>query len=812
MRYFLLNFLLAAITIQVDAQEKIKTLPAKKTAQAPKIDGIIDDSVWKNAPLATNFVAFQPEPGLKEDKAHQTQVYVLYDDQAIYFAARMKESKPENISSELVDRDNVGNADFFDVVIDTYNDKINASEFVVTSAGIQLDAKFSAQGEDGNWNAVWESAVQINGNEWTAEMRIPYSALRFANKDVQNWGLNFVRNRQKFQQKLTWNELDPKKNGFINQEGELVGIEKIKAPLRLSFSPYLSTYVNHYPYNQAGIKNTSNSVNGGMDVKFGINESFTLDMTLVPDFGQVQSDNQVLNLTPFEIRYSENRPFFTEGTELFSKGDLFYSRRVGATPVNQYKVNNALVDGDKIISNPSQTKLLNATKLSGRTSKGLGIGIFNGLTEKTDAVIEHANGIKQTIETAPLTNYNILVFDQNLKNNSSVSFINSNVTRSGSTYDANVTAVVFDLNTKENKYNLNGSAKMSQLYGGNFAKPSVGYSYQINPGKRSGNFNYNYALTVVDDQFNPNDLGILFNNNYINHSVYLGYNWYKASKWYSQLQIWGGAKYVSRFRPNTYQSENAFIGGWARFKNLWTGNINIQADAEGNDFYEPRTEGHFFKRSATQSYSLHFNSNESKKISGGAFFSIRHNQLFNGRGFAYGTYQNFRLNKKLRIGTDVSINPQQNYAGYISNDSLGNIIFSRRNVRTVENSLNVKYTMSNKMGFNLRVRHYWSKLMNKAFYTLEQDGRLAQNLEFSKNKNLDQNFNAFNVDMIYIWRFSPGSELSLAWKNSALTFDNHSQNQYFRNLDFTLHSPQNNNFSIKILYYLDYLQLRRKVS
>lgn len=810
MRYFLLNFLFLAITIQVDAQEKIKNLPAKKTAQAPKIDGIIDDAVWKNAPLATDFIAFQPEPGVKEDKAHQTQVYVLYDDQAIYFAARMKESKPEDISYELVDRDNVGNADFFDVVIDTYNDKINASEFIVTSAGIQLDAKFSAQGEDGNWNAVWESAVHINGNEWTAEMRIPYSALRFANKDIQNWGLNFVRNRQKFQQKLTWNELDPKRNGFINQEGELVGIEKIKAPLRLSFSPYLSTYINHYPYNQNGIKNTTNSINGGMDVKYGINESFTLDMTLIPDFGQVQSDNQVLNLTPFEIRYSENRPFFTEGTELFSKGDLFYSRRVGSTPVNQYKVNNELIDGDKIINNPSQTKLLNATKLSGRTSKGLGIGVFNAITEKTTAIIEHTDGTKQAIETAPLTNYNIIVLDQNLKNNSSVSLINSNVTRGGSTYDANVTAAVFDLNTKENKYNLNGAVKMSQLYGGSFIRPSVGYSYQINPGKRSGNFNYNYALTVVDDQFNPNDLGILFNNNYINHSLYLGYNWYKASKWYSQLQVWGGAEYVSRFHPNTYQSEGAYIGGWARFKNLWTANFNIQANAEGNDFYEPRTEGRFFKKSATQSYSLSFNSNQSKKISFGAFFSTRYNQLFKGKGLAYGTYQNFRLSNKLSIGTDMSINPQQNYAGYISTDTLGNIIFSKRDVRTVENSLSMKYTISNKMGFNLRVRHYWSKLINKAFYTLQQDGNLMPNAEFSKN--LDQNFNAFNVDMIYIWRFAPGSELSFAWKNAALTFDNHSQNQYFKNLDYTLNAPQNNNFSIKILYYLDYLQLRKKVS
>lgn len=672
---------------------------------------------------------------------------------------------------------------------------------------MQFDAKFSAQGEDDNWNAVWESAVKINGNTWTAEMKIPYSALRFANKDIQNWGINIVRSRQKFQQKLTWNRLDPKINGLINQEGELVGIEKIKSPLRLSFSPYLSSYINHYPYNQPNLKNTTNSFNGGMDVKYGINAGFTLDMTLIPDFGQVQSDNQVLNLTPFEVKYDENRQFFTEGTELFNKGDLFYSRRIGSSPINSYKLVEALGANDKIIDNPSQTKLINATKISGRTAKGLGIGFFNAVSKKTEAIIEHSDGTKQIIETSPLSNYNILVIDQNLENNSSVSLVNSNVIRSGNTYDANVSALVFDLNTKGNTYNLNGAAKISQLFGGNFTKPSVGYSYSINPGKRSGNFNYNYQLSIVDPHFDPNDLGILFNNNFISNSINLGYSWYKPTKWYNQLQTWMQGEYVNKYKPNTFQSKEINGGGNIQFKNFWSTNLNFWMQGKGNDFYEPRTEERSFSTPASRGISFSLRSNRSKKISGGVFTSYRNRDLFDGNRITYGTFQNYRLSNKFSFGTEIDVNQANNFAGYIARDNQ-NIIFSRRDVRTIENSFNVKYTFNNKMGLNFRTRHYWSELTNKQFYILDNNGGLNPNTNFSNAA--DRNFNAFNVDMVYLWRFAPGSEFSLAWKDASLLSNNNSQINYFNNLDRTLNAPQNNNFSIKILYYFDYLQLKKK--
>ena len=371
-----------------------RQLPAVRTAGKIIVDGDISDSAWKSAPVATEFVEFQPNIGKKESDANKTEVRILYDNNAIYVSGFCHESSRDSISTELVGRDVIASNDFIGVLFDTYHDQINGFGYYVTPLGEQYDAKYSSNGEDGSWNSVYYSEAKIVDGGWTFEMRIPYSAIRFGNKSPQDWGINITRKRSKSGQQFMWNPLDPKINGLFIQAGVWTKIENVKPPLRLSLSPYFSAYANHYPYNQPGKKNWSSLINGGMDVKYGINQSFTLDMTLIPDFGQVQSDNQVLNLTPFEVKYNENRTFFTEGTELFSKGNLFYSRRIGGTPLHYDDVAGKINANERIISNPSETKLINATKISGRTASGLGVGVFNAVTNAQYAVVEDNNHVQ----------------------------------------------------------------------------------------------------------------------------------------------------------------------------------------------------------------------------------------------------------------------------------------------------------------------------------------------------------------------------------------------------------------------------------
>ncbi|MEN8123292.1 MAG: DUF5916 domain-containing protein, partial [Bacteroidota bacterium] len=321
----LITFLITQLifSISLFSQENKKQLEITKTKIAPKIDGTLNEQSWKDAPITKDFIQFYPYNG--KPATEKTEVKIIYDDDAIYVAAIMFDSSPDSIFTTLTKRD-AGifvDADMIIVSISTFNDGINSNMFAVTAAGVQSDIKGSSGNDDPNWDAVWESAVKITDKGWVAEIKIPYSALRFSKEEEQTWGINFFRTLKRRSEWTSWNWINNEINGFTNQAGEITGIRGIKPPLRLSFTPYFSTFAQH----DSEDNSWSKGIRGGMDLKYGINESFTLDMMLIPDFSQVQSDDQVLNLSAFETQYEERRPFFTEGTELFSKGDIFYSKR-----------------------------------------------------------------------------------------------------------------------------------------------------------------------------------------------------------------------------------------------------------------------------------------------------------------------------------------------------------------------------------------------------------------------------------------------------------------------------------------------------
>ena len=800
-----LFFMLIAFTSLAQNTSLKKKLQINRTSTSPKIDGILDDGVWSSAAIATDFIELRPVPGRIEPKEGRTEVKFLYDDYAIYISARMYD-KPDSVVHELVSRDNIGNADFIGIVFDTFLDGVNGNGFFVTAAGVQFDAKYSLiGGEDPNWNAVWESAVKLDDKGWTAEFKIPYSALRFSSNDIQNWGMNITRKRTGTNRQTFWNYVDPKVDGFINQSGVLQGLQGIKAPLRLSFSPYISTLLSHYPYNTPGVKNGQAAINGGMDVKYGINQSFTLDMTLIPDFGQVQSDNRVLNLTPFEVKFDENRQFFTEGTELFNKGDLFYSKRIGSIP--SYFDYNGLKSTDKIIKNPQEGKVLNATKISGRTAKGLGVGLFNAITNTMYTEVEDAQGNRSRFQSQPLTNYNIFVLDQSLKNNSSISVINTNVLRQGSAYDANVSAGLFNFNDKNNKYFISGAGKMSYLTSNPNRGERNGYSYEAELGKKSGNLTFNYSQEFSDTRFDPSDMGFYTNNNFFDQGINVGYNIYEPGKWYNQIQAWTEVEYSRRYKPGDFQSLGIFPGIYTQFKNFWSVELNGNWLAESNDFYESRN-GQVFKAPESYRLAIYVNPNRARAYNfGGNVVRIK-KSMYDGVGYNFYFFQNLRLSDKLALGLDLNFAPSFNYVNWAGRNG-NQPVFSRYDRNTVENSMDAKYSFSNKMGINFRVRHYWSDRRNKEFFALNQSGYLDKYTGPALT-NADRNYNVFNIDLVYIWQFAPGSELSITYKDAAETNEQFYTKRYGRNFDNVLSSPQNNSLSIKMLYFIDYLNIIKR--
>lgn len=785
-----------------------RQLPAVRTAGKIIVDGDISDSAWKSAPVATEFVEFQPNIGKKESDANKTEVRILYDNNAIYVSGFCHESSRDSISTELVGRDVIASNDFIGVLFDTYHDQINGFGYYVTPLGEQYDAKYSSNGEDGSWNSVYYSEAKIVDGGWTFEMRIPYSAIRFGNKSPQDWGINITRKRSKSGQQFMWNPLDPKINGLFIQAGVWTKIENVKPPLRLSLSPYFSAYANHYPYNQPGKKNWSSLINGGMDVKYGINQSFTLDMTLIPDFGQVQSDNQVLNLTPFEVKYNENRTFFTEGTELFSKGNLFYSRRIGGTPLHYDDVAGKINANERIISNPSETKLINATKISGRTASGLGVGVFNAVTNAQYAVVEDNNHVQRKIETGPLTNYNIVVLDQALKHNSSISFINTNVWRSGPDYDANVSAFLFDIYDKNVNYNFWGKVGASELTGYKPDKGTLnGYNHRASFGKMKGNFNWSLTQSLADQNYQQNDMGYFTNNNYLNYYSWIGYKLLKPKSFYNNLYFNINSEYDYRFKPNTFQKIfiNTNING--QLKNLWNVGIQFNINGKENDFYESRIAGKVFKRPYYIKPGFWIYTNSSKKYSISIDAGFTRMPQYNANGLDLTFNQQFRFNNKLTISNTSTLEFKNRDLGFATLES-DSSIFGLRHRNTVENIFNIKYNFTNKMGLSFRVRHYWSKVMYNEFFNLESDGNLKNTPTISGDPNYNVNY--FNIDMVYTWQFAQGSFINLVWKDAASTFDNKVQEHYLKNFRNTWSEPQANSFSIRVIYYLDYLNLKSK--
>lgn len=805
LKFVLLFFLIFIYSELLLSQKEKKVAVAVRAEHAPKIDGLLDDACWENAMPASGFLQIEPYNG--HNPAFDSEVMIVYDDKAVYIGAMLYDNAPDSIMKQYSPRDEINVSDFFGVYIDPFNNGLSAYGFFVTPVNVQIDMKAFENGkEDEEWNAVWESQTKIVENGWVVEFKIPYSALRFPKVPVQLWGMNLIRKIERTREKSSWSHVDNAKQGFIRQQGQLSGIENIEPPVRLSFSPFASAYVEKKPENE----HWTNFYRAGLDVKYGINESFTLDMMLIPDFGQVQSDNVILNLSPFEVLYDEKRQFFIEGGELFGRANIFYSRRIGARPSGYWNVESQLAENEVILKNPSETQLINATKISGRTNKGLGIGFLNAMSINAYAKIQDTvTGGTREILTQPFTNYNLISFDQALKNNSYFSLINTNVSRFGEHYYANVTGVDFNINNNHKTFAISGQGALSQKWDEGDG-PGLGYTSYIKFAKTSGQFRFSLSNLVESDTYNPNDMGYLKNNNEISNNLSLSYNFYKPFwkllRMNNSISFWQ----QSLYNPYKYTAFEIYLNSYSTFRSHLTFGFNMTlVPRNGHDYFEARVPGRLFIRPATQ-YAQGFISSDFRKkfaleikLGGGPKNSYGGNKTF------IEIEPRFRPNDKILLVLQSGLTKRNNDLGFVNKTADNSVIyFGKRTFSELENSINGRYIFTEKSSLLLNFRHYWSTVDYSEFYTLNADGTLSEEIAYAGNHNI--NFNFFTVNLSYRWIFAPGSELSLVWKNTISSQAKQIDYNYFHNLTNTLDNPQTNSFSIKVLYYLDYLYLKPK--
>lgn len=795
-----------------------KSIQATRTAKPPKIDGFINDTVWQKAAVAKDFIMNSPDFG--KPASLPAEVRLLYDDEAIYVAAFLKDD-PKLIRRQLTARDGEQrqDVDFFGVFFDTYNDDQNGFQFTVTSRNVQTDGRVSPAVSGGwgppsdySWDAVWESNVQIVENGWTVEMKIPYISLRFAKVEIQNWGINFQRFSRRLNESSYWNPIDPNQAGFVNQFGDLTGLTNLVPPLRLSFLPYVTAGARSVPKADGTVQRDVLR-NGGMDIKWGVNESFTYDGTLIPDFGQVISDNVILNLSPFEVMFQENRPFFTEGTELFNKAGLFYSRRIGLTPSGYFSVRRRAEQDPnlRIVKNPGVTQLINASKYSGRNRKNLGIGVFNAVSAPTFALLENtSDGKTERIETEPLTNYNIVVLDQALKNRSSITFTNTNVLRAGTARDANVSSFDFSLFDAKNNFNLAGFARYSKIFSVN---PYDGFSTNLAFRKVSGKFQFNFSHLIESDRYDPNDLGFLRAPNESTIRGQISYNQFTPTKNFLSYNYRVGFRNQSLYKPGVWQELMLDARAFYFFKNFW--DLSIVYDSKPvwqHDWFELRTPGRMIRMMPWHYFGFNGSTDSRKRLYVEARAGYAYSPAFDtSHFFNYGLGVRFRFSDRFSLSINGSGSTDIGNVGYaFRRETNGEPIVGWRDVKEFTTLVQALYNFTPRMFITLRARHYWSHVKYHRFFNVDAKGNWVDRSFIAGN---DENYNAYNLDMFYTWDFMYGSRLIIGWKNwmpQDMFFSGEGFDKYSRNLREVFSRPQGKELTVRLIYFLDYQKLKRK--
>ena len=777
-----------------------KSLTAQLTTENIIIDGKFDEQIWKTAPVASNFVMYQPDNGKPISEDLRTEVKIVYNNDAIYVSAIMYDKNPSQIAKEITKRDVIGNADLFGIFINGNNDGQGDFQFVISASGIQVDNTSTETLDDYSWDAVWDSSVRITDFGWVAELKIPYAAIRFPKSDVQTWGINFYRDIKKTNQQYTWNHIDTNIVAFHTQFGILEGIQNIETPTRLFFIPYSSYY---YENNSSG---SSNKFKAGLDIKYGISDAFTLDAILVPDFGQTKFDNAILNLTPFEQIYNENRPFFTEGTDLFSKGALLYSRRIGQGSRNQPDIST----DEEVTIYPSSINLLNALKISGRTKSGLGIGVLNAITERTFATINNTvTGETRLSEIEPLTNFNLLVLDQRFRKNSSIAFVNSNVSRNGGYRDANVSAIVWDLNTRKNTYSVYGDFKYSFV---NTTVDKQGYKSTLGFAKTSGKYRFNTRARYFTKNYDINDLGQNFNTNYFGINPEVSYLIINPTKYFNSFSTALSGNFNYQNTTKKIQDGLINLNINSTLRNIDQLNLNVKYSPYRTfGFYQLRR---FDRYAFTPQYfgaSLEYITNANKP------FSTTINPYFTKfkeeDRITYGAeiIPKYRFNDNFSVNILVGYDKQLNDNGFIDYDGT-DFYFARRNNQTINNEITAKYAINNKMTFDLTTRYYWSYTENKQIYTLLDNG-LYNNYSSSSTdtKPYDENYNSWNMDLSFTWLFAPASQMTILYRTNAI---DDRYEDIDKKLGNNLHNLFKNNLddiiSVSVRYYIDYNVVKNK--
>lgn len=613
-------FTLAAHPANADTpQSDRRIVTARRLDKQLTIDGVLSEPQYQH-PGESNFLQKDPDEG--KPSRHRTEVWVHYDDAALYVSAKLYDTAPDSIVSKLGRRDVFLSSDWFYVGIDSYNDKRSGFFFGVYPSGSVVDGTlYNDSWDDNSWDAIWEVATAVDAEGWNVEMRIPYSQLRFPKLDEYVWGINFARNIDRYAEESQWSLVKKGTGVWVSGFGELHGIRDINPPARLEILPYIASSAEALVDEPGNPFRNNIDLFGraGADIKVGLGSNLTLNTTINPDFGQVEVDPAVVNLTQFETFFQEKRPFFIEGSDYFSFGFggannnwgfnwgnpmFFYSRRVGREPQG-----GVPRDDYSYSSRPRNTTILGAAKLTGRVAEGWSLASMHALTQREFARTD-SNGIRFDDVVEPLAYYGVARSLREFDNGrSAIGLIGTATIR-----DLNKNYLQDHFNRRAFSLGIDGwthldSSKTWVLTGwvagsrieassprivsrqrsplryyqrpdqdyvavDSSAQSLSGYATRWALNSQKGNFRLNAAIGAVSPGFETNDLGFQFRGDLINGHVVAGYQWYEPDGIFRRKGL-NAATYRSYNYGGQRTGEGYFLFTNYQLMNYWGGNVNL---------------------------------------------------------------------------------------------------------------------------------------------------------------------------------------------------------------------------------------------
>ena len=564
----------------------------------PKIDGELDDEIWSLGEWQGNFTQQQPVGGVPGSE--NTYIKILYDHSSLFVAIICQDSEPDLIR-DIFDRRDALNGDMAGIALDSYLDNMTAFEFNLSAAGQKMDLKHLGDYQwDFNWNAVWDGATSMCDSGWIAEMKIPFSQIRYTNQEEHVWGMHVWRWISRKAEEDQWQYIPLQAPAMVYLFGELQGVERIRGSRQVEFLPYVSASLE---YNGEVEGEPSFRPNAGIDAKVGISSDYTLDLTINPDYGQVEADPSVLNLTAFETFYQEKRPFFMEGNDIFDfelDGDIpYYSRRIGSAPNFPGKVGSW-----NISEIPRNTTILGAAKLTGKSSKGLSVGVVNGLTAGEYALATSGEGEEKEIQVLPMSNYFSSRVKKEFNEGNTIiggvfSLVNRGTSDSVLTQILPSSAVSGGLDLlhywKNKNYYFQVKSIGSQLRGSQaailktqrspiqlFQRPDAdylsvdttleqlgGHGGLVQIGKKGGSFNFDLLTQYRNPGLNLNDMGFIRQADFLGQGLDLTYKMNEPGKWIRNYEIVLSQKAQWSFGgENTLNSVGLFFT--LKSNKLWT--------------------------------------------------------------------------------------------------------------------------------------------------------------------------------------------------------------------------------------------------